>query len=715
MKRISTIVFVVFPFFSLFCTTLNISFTSRSGNPVFKYVVVYDLTEVSELASADMSATNEFVVEVPDNTDVFVLGVASSGESNSGYTAHEFMPVSKAFNSGTGEKTIELVIVPAFQLIFENADFPDGDLFASDMDDSFLPVFKLDVANSANKSLPAITLPLGKCYAVYILKELPHSGKMVYRLDNKGAGYCAESQGNLMIDTDKALAESTIHRYEQLIKETNADKKEHLETLNEIKELYDSGEFRKAAGYSVFNSEELIFEEAQMNIDLYRKGKVSVAVTDLNGNGFPNIKVTAKPLKTDYKRGVLAGIYSLDPAIFSNAVADGFNFATVGTLWMDVEPSDNDYRFNYIDEVAGNKKIYEMGYELFAHSILYFLDFVMPEYLKNMAASAMNDEIAEHTSALVEHYEGVINEWLVINEAHAISASYGFSRDEMTEFTNSAIDAINKIDPEIIKTINAAPDYFGISKFTEMFMPDHEQFFSMTVYEYFQDLNNKKVDYDVIGQQMYNGGCITLFKDYGLADSASAIPVFDLVEMRRNIQKLQTLGKPVYVTEISVPASMNDNCPGMGYWRREWDEEVQKEFFERLVTIIMGEKNVHALNYWDMQDKGSFIYKGGLMDETGRKKPAYETAKELFGDFLKTAEAVSNENGVAELDLYAGVYEITIDDGKKTETVTVKESGEIQLQYRSDEVFEEEPDDSFVDDSDNQKKESGGCSIITVP
>ena len=100
MKRISTIVFVVFPFFSLFCTTLNISFTSRSGNPVFKYVVVYDLTEVSELASADMSATNEFVVEVPDNTDVFVLGVASSGESNSGYTAHEFMPVSKAFKIG---------------------------------------------------------------------------------------------------------------------------------------------------------------------------------------------------------------------------------------------------------------------------------------------------------------------------------------------------------------------------------------------------------------------------------------------------------------------------------------------------------------------------------------------------------------------------------------------------------------------------------------
>jgi len=715
MRKITVFFFIQFFTVFLFSATLNISFTSKSGNSAFKYVVVYDLANVSELASSDMSATDEFLVEVPDNTAVFVLGIASSGKNNSGYVVHEFMPVSKAFNSGTGEKTIELVIIPAFQLIFEDVDFPDGDLFAVDMDDSFLPVFKLDVANSANKSLPAITLPLGKCYAVYILKELPHSGKMVYRLDNEGAGYCAESQGNLMVYTDKALAESTIHRYEQLINETNADKKEHLETLNEIKELYDSGEFRNAAGYSVFNSEELIFEEAQTNIDIYRKGRVSVAVTDLNGNSFPNIKVTAKPLKTDYKRGVLAGIYSLDPTIFSNAVDDGFNFATVGTLWMDVEPSDDDYRLNYIDEVAGNKKIYEMGYELFAHSILYFLDFVMPEYLKSLDTESLNKEIAEHTQVLVEHYEGVVNEWLVINEAHTVSASYGFSRDEITEFTNSAINAINKIDPEIIKTINAAPDYYGISKFTEMFMPDHDDFFSMSVYEYFQDLNNKKVDYDVIGQQMYNGGCITLFKDYGLADSAAAISVLDLVEMRRVLRKLQTLGKPVYVTEISVPASMNENCPGMGYWRKEWDEDVQKEFFERLVTIIMGEKNVHALNYWDMQDKGSFIYKGGLMDETGRKKPAYETAKELFGDFLKTVETVSDENGIAELDLYAGLYEITIDDGKKTETVTVKESGEIQLQYSSDEVFEEKPDDSFVDDSDNEKKESKGCSLVIVP
>jgi hypothetical protein len=45
---------------------------------------------------------------------------------------------------------------------------------------------------------------------IYILKELPVSGKMIYRMDNKGDGFCSDSQGNLMVDTDKAVAESVV-------------------------------------------------------------------------------------------------------------------------------------------------------------------------------------------------------------------------------------------------------------------------------------------------------------------------------------------------------------------------------------------------------------------------------------------------------------------------------------------------------------------------
>ncbi|HQO93057.1 MAG TPA: hypothetical protein PLX56_12090, partial [bacterium] len=85
MKRISTAFCILFPFLSLFSSTLNISFTSESGDPAFKYVAVYDLDSLNELASSDVSVTDGFSAEVPDNTDVFVLGIASSGKSNSGF------------------------------------------------------------------------------------------------------------------------------------------------------------------------------------------------------------------------------------------------------------------------------------------------------------------------------------------------------------------------------------------------------------------------------------------------------------------------------------------------------------------------------------------------------------------------------------------------------------------------------------------------------
>jgi len=169
----------------------------------------------------------------------------------------------------------------------------------------------------------------------------------------------------------------------------------------------------------------------------------------------------------------------------------------------------------------------------------------------------------------------------------------------------------------------------------------------------------------------------------------------------------------VYVTEISVPASMNSSCPGMGYWRKEWSEEVQSQFLERLLAVIMGEKDVRLVNYWDMQDKGSFIYKGGLMDEDGRKKPTYEAASKAFGNFLKTVELVSGVDGIAELKLYAGEYEINIDDGKKIEQITVGESQEAQLEYQPDLFPEEETDEETVD-NETQKGKENGCTLLGI-
>lgn len=702
---------------SVSAVSLNVLFTSEDKQPVIKYAAVYNLADSSEIATADMSKLSEYVFDVPENTDVFVLGVASSGKSAEGYYLHEFLPVSKAVSVKTEPVTVELVTEPSFQLVLKNADFPvTGELFAVDMDDRFVPVFRLDVSNSSGKNLPSLNLPLGKCYAFYILKELPVSGRMTYRIDNGGNGYCADSQGNLAVDTDEAAAFSLIARYESLLDKTVVQKDVYEEKLNEIKALYKSGEYRAAAGEAVFQSEELIFEEAGLNINKYRKGKVSVKFKDRDGKPVKGVKVTAVPMRTEYKRGVLAGIYDLDPSIFENAVADGFNFATVGTLWKDVEPEDDGYRWDYMDNVAGNMTIYNFGYELFGHSIIYFLDFVMPEYLKNMSESYIGEEIEEHTKDLVTHYRDSVQEWLVINEAHGYSASNGFSREQITAITKTASNAVTKANPDAVKTINAAPDYFGQNVYVEMFLPDHGEFFSMSSYDYFADLMKQGVDFDVIGQQMYNGGCVTLFKDNGLSDTVSAIPMFDIVEVRRVLRRMESLGKPVYVTEISAPAAMNGDCKDMSYWRKEWNEEVQAEYLERFITVLLGEKDVHAINYWDMQDKGSFVYKGGLMDGNGRKKAAYEAVSGIFGGFLKTVEAGSNEAGTAELLLYAGEYEIAVESGVQ-EKINVQESEEVTLEYEVDadgnDLEDESPDYDAVEKDGSPEKEKG-CSLLLI-
>jgi hypothetical protein len=70
-------------------------------------------------------------------------------------------------------------------------------------------------------------------------------------------------------------------------------------------------------------------------------------------------------------------------------------------------------------------------------------------------------------------------------------------------------------------------------------------------------------------------------------------------------------------------------------------------------------------------------------------------------------------DGIAELKLYAGEYEINIDDGKKIEQITVGESQEAQLEYQPDLFPEEETDEETVD-NETQKGKENGCTLLGI-
>jgi len=149
------------------------------------------------------------------------------------------------------------------------------------------------------------------------------------------------------------------------------------------------------------------------------------------------------------------------------------------------------------------------------------------------------------------------------------------------------------------------------------------------------------VDYDIIGQQLYNGGYSDIFAQWGLGDP-SGIPTWDLAHISALLDRLGEYGRPVHITEQSVPSTWDPDWTqyGAGWWHHPWNEETQAEFLRDFYTIAFSKEPVEAITWWDINDN-SFIFTGGLLDSESNPKPAYAatvsdsaTVRAFFVDHL---------------------------------------------------------------------------------
>ena len=127
-------------------------------------------------------------------------------------------------------------------------------------------------------------------------------------------------------------------------------------------------------------------------------------------------------------------------------------------------------------------------------------------------------------------------------------------------------------------------------------------------------------------------------------------------------------GKPLQITEVTVPAYSND----------PEDEAMQAEIIEKLYSVWFSHPNVEQIIYWNLPDgyaafapqgdmtAGENYYYGGLLRFDMTPKPAYYTIKNLFEKTWHTeAELNSDEDGKANFRGFYGKYDVELNvDGK---------------------------------------------------
>ena len=685
-------------------TSLVISgdITDIDGTPPAAAVIILLSTEdysvVVDPVMTDQVGQYQF--EAPGGQDYLQIVVPLSGETAEGYDLHGYTSQFALIPAGSGDVTRNFTLVPCHDLILESFDSEGAPM----SNDNWIGLrFVDDAAGNATDDLfigndrgegtlavPGVCIPLDQTRRFFVQRTIPDFGSIVLMADNNGEGYTAGAQGGTVLNLNHELALTQINRLRDNLdayQTAGYDIAPNIAgSLVEAEWLLSKAASQsgadqaalsdQAASKALWALENLELSRAGQDIPRYRTGDLTVTVLDAAGAPLSGATVAYTQTTHDFLFGIFDTLENAGIEGYELMRQAGINYLTTGFYWSETEPKQDQIPWDYIDHQIGVLDLAEMGFTLKAHALLALWDFATPNYLKAMSFDEVNDETYDHISALVEHYRDQIDIWNVINEAHGRSAALDFSRDEITSLTQTGIRAIREHDPDARIIINNAFDWYGESRLMTLMTTGKTDDFTLSVPSYLEQLPTDDVDYDIIGQQLYNGGYSDIFAQWGLGEP-SGIPTWDLVQISAILDQLGEYGRPVHITEQSVSSTWEPDWAqyGAGWRHHHWNEEMQAEYLHDFYTLAFSKESVEAITWWCINDNNSFIKSGGLLDENNNPKQAYFALRDLIAGWTTTGKGVTDAAGRISILGYGGEYNLTVthDDQVWRGTVHIRE------------------------------------------
>ncbi len=409
-------------------------------------------------------------------------------------------------------------------------------------------------------------------------------------------------------------------------------------------------------------NEELFKTTIKENIEKYRKGKVTVTLKDKDGNPLSGVKVRAVLKNHEFKHG--AHIFMLDQfedeeknKEYRKLFPEYFNLATVPFYWGDLEPEEGKPRY-----AADSPNIYrrpspdlcvdfcrENGIAPKLHCLFY--DKFIPDWTPKNDAKKMKSLYEKRFSEIAERYgNGVMYDVEVINE---LLQTHWWTTHSVISDTKDSLEwsfkLAEKYFPSDVLVINDGNYIPEIGKMT----------YRHPYYMLIESALLKGARIDKIGIQ--NHIYMRLAED----DNKYFEPYFDPIMMMKGLDVLSEFGKPLEITEISIPTLGDDGHEA---------EDVQAEVLRYLYTLWFSSKNVESTIYWNTVCNSAYVSpqfdenraRAGIFNRDLTPKKAALMFKKLFKEEWHTdVELVSDEGGKIEFEGYYGDYELHIKSEKE--------------------------------------------------
>lgn len=370
-------------------------------------------------------------------------------------------------------------------------------------------------------------------------------------------------------------------------------------------------------------------------IEANRKGSWLFSFVDKNGKALENVHVRLHQKAHDFRYG--ADLFMLDEIVDSKVkneeykarFAEAFNLATCPFYWPGLEPEEGKVRY-----AKDSPRIYRRptpdlclewcernGIEPKSHILNYSTQ--TPEW----AVGDVDREkrlLVKRFRELAERYAHRVRMWEVTNEtlwgANLTSKTTGslYHQNDLIEWSFKTAE---RFFPANRLIINEAHCRIW-----------DDTWFQRSRSPYYMQIERallKGARIDAIGLQfhMFHGSAE---EQAHIAKMAKTY--YDPQRLFDVLETYASFGKPLQITEITIPAYSND--PG--------DEAVQAEILRELYRIWFSVRGMEAIIYWNLPDgyahaaepgdftQGENIYYGGLCRFDMTPKPAYHVVKDLF-------------------------------------------------------------------------------------
>jgi hypothetical protein len=734
--------------------TIHGDILNDTGVPIpLAYVVVANASDFG-FVNYTITFTGSYQLDVPNSTQYYLLVYPFNGKNLRGYSLHGYFPVARTIQVENTSLEENFTLEPAYEVLFEVYD-PDGDLideqnfttihWSTRMHPNHAqgePLYEDRVAkavwtgcgNSTGFGMPCVLVTPDEYRNFWIQFEAKGFGKVNLMVDNATEGYGGPGGEAEIVPLNFDLARSQVQRTSTKFTEyrnkgyvfsdstTNAiqSANTHLENAVSQSGMQRVTSANKCINASLWGLEGMEMDRAAQDIEENRKGNLIVSVQDSRGYPVEGANITLNQTSHDFLFGVFDQVNEVGKETYQQLRDIGVNYATAGFYWTITEPTEGNFDYDAIDNIVGVPDLVDMGFKVKAHAMIYLNPLVVPDWVKGKSFSELNTTVYTHVYTLVSAYADEIDIWNVINEASGVGANLGMDHDQMLALVKTGVEAIRDADPGSEILVNNGFSWFG-EHIAHSFMFEEEDNYTMSVREYMDFLETMNLDYDIVGQQMYDGGYVSFFEQAGIG-SGAPVGTFDMSFVSEVLDTLEKYNRSVHVTEQSVSGAWNESpaWKDVGYWHGKWSPEIQADFLTYFYTLVFSKPSAEAITWWDLDDIFPFMEAGALFDKNLDPKPVFYALRDFIANHSTNTAGATDENGNISFTAYGGDFNLTVVKNgvtvNRTLHITEKQDHEILVTLDD---YEVKPDlnisQYYVKFNDSTHAETGMVTInITV-